>query len=513
MAHVFLSYVNEDADRVARLAEELRQRGAQVWIDKHDIAAGKRWKDEIEQAIQSGGFFIACFSHNYEHRRDRTFMNVELDVAIDELSMRGTDRAWFLPVLLDPVEVPDRRIGGMDTLRDIQAVRLYEDWDDGVARLVAAIAPSAAAAEAEARLRLTAPVMGPQQSEEVDHPPIRWSPADTVQVRERAQPERVFAVEFHPDGSLLATISTAGTAQLWTVPRLEKRGGPLGHDGTVRRVAFSPDGRTIATAGADLTVRIWQVHTGKLQFRLRHDDAHNPDTFLPELAFNKSGTLLAVADLQGKLRVWDLGTGRAVKGIPEVKHVRSLAFRPFHHLVVAGSSDGTSRVIDVDSGDAIMVRGTWSYTRADLVQVAVSPDARLLVSVAEDGNVRGWELESGAEVPTLQRADTAHVVLSSRGRRMVEVRKDGTVQVSEIDTGRVLGALPPPHGVRKLACVADACLLATVGRDHRVHMSTLAGEVASLDHGGVFDLAFSPDDRLLATAGGNQVRLWACRER
>src|SRR3954471_16945127 len=83
-AHVFISYVRGNSDVVDRLANELRNRGVTVWLDRNNIDPGARWRDAIKKAIQNGGFFIACFSKEY-NERDRTYMNEELTIAIDEL--------------------------------------------------------------------------------------------------------------------------------------------------------------------------------------------------------------------------------------------------------------------------------------------------------------------------------------------------------------------------------------------------------------------------------------------
>jgi hypothetical protein len=70
-------------------------------------------------------------------------MNEELVIAIEELRKRPSDRAWFLPVLFHPGTVPKRDIGAGETLYAIHQVPLYEDWDDGVRRLLTVINPDA----------------------------------------------------------------------------------------------------------------------------------------------------------------------------------------------------------------------------------------------------------------------------------------------------------------------------------------------------------------------------------
>jgi hypothetical protein len=50
--------------------------------------------------------------------------------------MRPTDRSWFIPVLFGSGHIPERDIGGGETLRSLQWVDLSSNWDRGVRRIV-----------------------------------------------------------------------------------------------------------------------------------------------------------------------------------------------------------------------------------------------------------------------------------------------------------------------------------------------------------------------------------------
>lgn len=140
MVRVFISYVKDNLIEVQKLAEILRIYDIDVWLDSDKIKAGYQWKDEIRAGISEGDFFIACFSSEYQSRL-RSYMNEELTLAIEELRLRPTNRAWFIPVLLSNCDIPDRDIGGGKTLRSIQWVNLYENWHDGVQSILSVIQP------------------------------------------------------------------------------------------------------------------------------------------------------------------------------------------------------------------------------------------------------------------------------------------------------------------------------------------------------------------------------------
>jgi len=173
---------------VERLARTLSAYGIQVWLDREQLRPGERWAAAIQHAIEAGAFYIACFSTQYA-MRSRTYMNEELTVAIDELRLRPTNRAWFVPVLLDDCDVPDRSIGAGETLRSLQWLKLHENWEQGVARLLAVIQPGSErihelATELDspsARARITAldhvatlggqaALLAPKAMEQLEHP-------------------------------------------------------------------------------------------------------------------------------------------------------------------------------------------------------------------------------------------------------------------------------------------------------------------------------------------------------
>lgn len=138
MSHTFISYVREDKEIVDKLAEDLRSRGIKVWFDRRQLLPGQRWRQAIRSAIREGAFFIACFSSHYS-KRDKSYMNEELTVAIDELRKRPMDQIWFIPVLLEDCQIPDRQISDVERLRDLEYVRMHENWEEGFARLLRAI--------------------------------------------------------------------------------------------------------------------------------------------------------------------------------------------------------------------------------------------------------------------------------------------------------------------------------------------------------------------------------------
>lgn len=127
--HVFVSYVREDSERVDKLCAVLKAAGIPVWRDITNLEPGDAWKRRIRDAIKDNALvFLACFSENSK-ARDKTHMNEELTIAVEEFRLRSEGATWLIPVRFDDADVvPDRDLGAGRTLADFNFVNLYEPF-------------------------------------------------------------------------------------------------------------------------------------------------------------------------------------------------------------------------------------------------------------------------------------------------------------------------------------------------------------------------------------------------
>lgn len=133
---VFISYVNENIDDVQRLVQALTVKGINLWWDKNELQGGDIWKEVIEEAVDEGSYFIACFSKEFLEK-ERTFANAELELAYKQITERNGNK-WFIPIALNEFEIPRKSIG-TKRLRDFQFVRMYPDWQTGVNKILKAL--------------------------------------------------------------------------------------------------------------------------------------------------------------------------------------------------------------------------------------------------------------------------------------------------------------------------------------------------------------------------------------
>jgi WD40 repeat protein len=367
----------------------------------------------------------------------------------------------------------------------------------------------------------------------------------------RGHAAEVTAVAFDAKGTRLASASWDGTVKLWNADTREVLFTLRGHAGRIDGVAFSPDGRLVASASWDGTVKVWDAATGKECYTLR---GHRGE--VSSVAFSPDGQRLASASWDKTVKVWDATTRRLLrKPLNHPDRVFSVTFSPDGRRLASGSD--AVRVWDVNSGDLLTTCNAnpaapliwvgsvsfhpdgrrlasangnntvaiWDSTTGKSLDVlrghgpnsvCFSPDGERLASAGYDQTVTLWNTASGAELHTL-RGHTAlwvsSVAWAPNGQRLASGSADRTVRVWDALTSQE--ALTIPGGLHlQVACSRDGRFIATAGRykDQAVVIwdAATAKELVRLRGHTEFaaSVAFRPDSRYLASAGGKIVKIW-----
>jgi hypothetical protein len=133
---VFVSYVHEDNAEVDKLCAVLEAVRIPYWRDRTSLGPGDAWKAKIREAIRGGSLvFLACFSDN-SRAREKSHMNEELTLAVEEYRKMPPGRTWLIPVRFDSGDVPEWDLGAGRILSDLN----YSDlFGDGYAAQVASL--------------------------------------------------------------------------------------------------------------------------------------------------------------------------------------------------------------------------------------------------------------------------------------------------------------------------------------------------------------------------------------
>ena len=115
----FFSYSRLDAEFALKLAKDLRNAGASVWIDQLDISPGAHWDIAIQKAVGSSSSLLVVLSPH----------SVESENVMDEVSYAIEEKKLVIPVLYRKCDIPLR-------LRRVQYIDVQTDYEGGLQRIL-----------------------------------------------------------------------------------------------------------------------------------------------------------------------------------------------------------------------------------------------------------------------------------------------------------------------------------------------------------------------------------------
>jgi hypothetical protein len=312
-------------------------------------------------------------------------------------------------------------------------------------------------------------------------------------------------IELQPVAPRGAQIAAANVSSLTETIILEHGTEP------VRAVDFSPDGRLLATGAGDGSIHIWDATTGVEQRVITSGGG-----VAYGVAFSPDVTQIVGGYEDGSVRLWDVGSGRQIAQFSgHTAAVRGVAFSPDGARILSGSEDETARVWDVQSRTATTLEGHEHR----VIGVGFSPDGESVATASDDGTARLWDPDNGIETLQLSSGGTElrAAAFSPDGRLLATPATDGSVRIWNLDTGEQIHALRGHTGWIWYATFSpDGTLLATGGRDETVRLwdvgagtliETLRGHA-----GWVLGVDFNPNGGALATGGGDgTARVWEIR--
>ena len=505
MPDVFISYSRRDRPFVARLAQELVDRGRQVWVDTDDIPPTAEWMDEIQAAIAGSDAVLFVLSPAF---LASPVCGQELDAAV-ALNKR------LIPVLREAVpaaDVPaevakrnwidatsDERFGAavddvvtaMDT--DLDWVRLHtrllvraREWEESgrdrsyllrgselsEGELWLASQPAATLQQptpvqiaylrasregARRRQRRLSAALGVGLVVTSVLAVAAWTQRNTAVEQRRVARSRelsasaVGQLEIDPElGILLAREALAlapedpAAEQALRQSLRDSHVRAEGtHDGPAVWIEAHARGEWAVTASADGTARVWRTEDGQEVATLEHGAPVVRARFAAE-----SARVITAGD-DATAKVWDAATGEPIATLEAGGGALvDAALSPDGAAAVTASGDGRAQLWDVAAGTSRPLAHPGGNLRA----VGFSPDGRRLVTAGGGGGRTGsvivWD-QRGRRVagPLRHRAVVEDAAFSPDGRRLATATRDSEAAVWELPSGRRVSRLRGHTGV------------------------------------------------------------------
>lgn len=331
----------------------------------------------------------------------------------------------------------------------------------------------------------------------------------------------IAAVAYTPDGSVLALGDSLGGVTLWDVASGRQRKALFAHVDDVNVIAFSTDGGKMVSGSDDGRVVIWDTESWTpLHVLTGHVDG------VTDLALSRpDGRLLATASDDASVRLWNVATGAPV-GEALYGHsngVLAVAFGRDQRQLVTAGDDG--RVV---VWDALEGRVLYSFVASDLSDIDLSEDGSLL-AVATGSKVEIWNTVIRNRQWTLAGHTNSvfNVRFSPDHRQVATTSYDGTIRVwrlprndrdpqrqaEELARIRTEPTTTPMLGMITALAFSpggDTVATTSIGGTATIWNVAAGGELLSLPgHETIVEaVAFSPNGRTIAAAGGRNVLAW-----
>lgn len=243
--------------------------------------------------------------------------------------------------------------------------------------------------------------------------------------------DEVNDLAFSPDGQTLVSAGADSTIKMWHLGAKELIDIMHKHNGMVRCVAFMPDGSIFATSGDDRKIYFWDIINREVKMTLSLDD-----TVAHSFIFSQNGKTLVTGSYR-KIKVWRIAAKKEISCLDvKLQHclighshiISSLALSKDAKILVSASRDKTIKIWNLKTGELL---NTLKGHKDGVYAVALSKDEQIIASGSADKTIKLWHLETGELLNTFTgHHDTVTALaFANKGNTLVSGSLDKTIKI------------------------------------------------------------------------------------
>ncbi|KAF6117361.1 apoptotic peptidase activating factor 1 [Phyllostomus discolor] len=303
------------------------------------------------------------------------------------------------------------------------------------------------------------------------------------------------------DGSRIM-VAAKNKIFLWNVDSCLKVADCRGHLSWVRCVMFSPDGSSFLTSSDDQTIRLWETK------KVCEDSAIVLKQEI-DVVFQENEVMVLAVDNIRRLQLINGKTGQ-IDYLTEAP-VSCCCLSPNLEYVAFGDSGGTIAILKLPNNRILRSRIGHKNT---VWHIQFTADGKTLISSSDDSTIQVWNWQSEDYISLQAHQETVKDFRLLKNSRLLSWSFDGTVKVWNITTGKVEKDFVC-HQDTVLSCDVspDATKFSSTSADKtaKIWSFDLPSPLHELEghKGCVRCSAFSVDSTLLATGDDNgEIRIW-----
>lgn len=281
---------------------------------------------------------------------------------------------------------------------------------------------------------------------------ILWSlQTDTEMMRwDEAQSGWITGLAFSPDGNSLLSSAEDGSVYLWSALDGTRMAEFVGHDGAVNAVSFHPTEQQFLTAGADGLIILWNAVSGE---EIRRFEGHS--SAVNAIVFNAEGTLALSGSDDSQAILWDVATGDIVQTYEQDEEdsigIENVSFDRANAQIIATNT--RNNIWNQETGDIVRVNGPSLRIQG----LDVGPNGTIYQGLGRFVRFVNPSLDNTNANDRLiydHHALVTVVRISQDGSQLISGAEDGVVRVWNINA-QLARRIPVPAGASRLRLSPD----------------------------------------------------------